>query len=82
MTYIVFWVRGGRVGSVENTPENLAAAQKEMRLSLIQTDATGTQHSQSMGMRSARHLHVQHLGQRPRTPNKQETKTNTTRTSH
>ena len=44
MTYLVFYARGARIGSVPNTPENLTAARALMRLSLIQRDITGTEH--------------------------------------
>jgi hypothetical protein len=45
-TWLVFWVRGWRVGSVENTPANRAEAAKRLgRVSrLIQRDVTGTEH--------------------------------------
>jgi hypothetical protein len=44
MTYIVFYARNARIGSVPNTPANQAAARTTMRLTLIQRDVSGTEH--------------------------------------
>ena len=44
MTYIVFYARNARIGSVPNTPANQIAARKAMRLTLIQRDISGTEH--------------------------------------
>ncbi len=44
MRWLVFHAHGVRVGSVENTPENLAEAKRLMTCQLIQRDVTGTEH--------------------------------------
>jgi hypothetical protein len=44
MRYLVFYVKGGRIGSVPLTSENLSEARRTMRLALVQRDATGTEH--------------------------------------
>lgn len=41
---MVLYVRDARIGSLPNTPVNQASARKLMHLSLIQRDATGTEH--------------------------------------
>jgi hypothetical protein len=48
-TYIVLYLRGGRVASVINTPENLAHLKSQFCLSLIQKDVTGTLHYDVLG---------------------------------
>lgn len=42
--WLVFYVKGGRVASIERTPENEREAHVVMHLSLIQEDMTGTRH--------------------------------------
>lgn len=50
-TYIVFWVNGGRIGSVPLTERNLVEAKQKLHLSLIQRDITGTEHYSVLGIR-------------------------------
>jgi hypothetical protein len=42
--WLVLWARGGRVGSVELTEENKQRINQEFCTSLIQRDASGTEH--------------------------------------
>jgi hypothetical protein len=48
-TYIVLYVKNGRVGSIPNTPENLAYLKDHFCLSLIQKDINGTAHYDVLG---------------------------------
>jgi len=43
-SWIVLWFRGNRVGSFENTPENLAEIKAQFYTQEIQTDTSGTLH--------------------------------------
>lgn len=49
--YIVLWVKGGRIGSVVNTTENLLKLKTELLLSPIQRDITGTEHYNVLSVR-------------------------------
>lgn len=51
MKYIVLWVKGGRVGSIELNKFNLDYLNKQLRLNLIQTDISGTMHLNVMGIK-------------------------------
>ena len=43
-TYIVLYLKGGRIASFENTGGILASLRDRFLLSLIQVDKTGTKH--------------------------------------
>jgi len=48
-TYIILYVKNGRIASVDNTSENLDYLKKRFCLSLIQRDVTGTLHYDVLG---------------------------------
>ena len=50
MTWIVLWLKNGRLGSVANTPENLVALREQLHLGLIQRDTNGTEHYEVFGV--------------------------------
>jgi hypothetical protein len=49
--YLVFYVRGARIGSVVSTPASRAGMHRLMRVSLIQRDITGTEHYHVLAVR-------------------------------
>lgn len=49
--YLVLWLRGSRVGSVELTPAAIAEAHELLILRPIQRDRTGTEHYAVLGVR-------------------------------
>lgn len=55
-TWIVFWVNGGRIGSVELTEANLELMKATFYTSLIQRDFTGTEHWRLMGERARKYI--------------------------
>lgn len=52
-TYMVFYQRGGHVGSVPRTKKNETEARRCMILNLIQRDVDGTEHYAILGLRRA-----------------------------
>jgi hypothetical protein len=48
--FIVFYLKGGRIGSVPLTSRNKTEARACMRLSKIKTDAGGTEHYNILGV--------------------------------
>jgi hypothetical protein len=51
---LVFFCKGGRIGSVERTDENIREAHRQMYLSLIQKDITGTLNYNVLGVKGRR----------------------------
>lgn len=47
--WLVLWVKGGRIGSVELTDSNLKRLQSEFIMYLIQRDASGTEQWNILG---------------------------------
>ena len=49
--WIVLWINGNRIGSVELNQSNWDRIKKEFYYSLIQTDITGTVHLEVLGIK-------------------------------
>ena len=47
--WLVLWVRGGRIGSAPLTEENKAKVRSQFHTSIIQIDASGTEHWDMIG---------------------------------
>lgn len=54
--WIVFWIKGGRIGSVELNDANWIEIKKTFVYNVIQTDITGTVHLNILGIRSTNKL--------------------------
>ena len=54
--WIVFWFKGGRIGSVELNDANWIEVKKTFIYDLIQTDVTGTVHLNLYGIKSTNKL--------------------------
>jgi hypothetical protein len=50
--WIVFWLKGGRIGSVELNESNWIEIKKTFIYDVIQTDVTGTVHLNLFGLKS------------------------------